>query len=103
MINLFIEGGMLWMSLLTIELIALFFAAWKAPTWVKEIGTLALCTGLLSTLTGLFTAFSALEMAGDVSMSLMAGGLRLTIIPICYGLLIFMASLIVRIIQKPRM
>lgn len=91
------------MSLLTIELIALFFAAWKAPTWIKEIGTLALCTGLLSTLTGLFTAFSALEMAGDISMSLMAGGLRLTIIPICYGLLIFMASLIVRIIQKPRM
>ncbi len=103
MIDLFIEGGMGWISLLTIELIALFFAAWKAPTWVREIGAIALSTGILSTFIGLFNAFGAIEMAGDISMSLLCGGLRLAIIPICYGILIFIASLVIRIVQKPRM
>ena len=34
----FIEGGIGFMSVLTVLLVAIFFAAWKAPRWVKEIG-----------------------------------------------------------------
>ena len=41
MFELFSEGGPWGMSLLTVELICLLFAAWKAPAWVKEIGLLA--------------------------------------------------------------
>lgn len=103
MINLFIEGGMHWMSLLTIELIALFFAAWKAPTWIREIGGIALCTGVLSTILGLGGMFQAIETAGDIPAALIYGGLRIAIIPVCYGILIFIASLVIRIVQKPRM
>lgn len=40
------------MSLLTVELICLLFAAWKAPAWVREIGLLALVTGVVYTLLG---------------------------------------------------
>lgn len=46
------EGGWLGMSLLTVELICLLFAAWKAPAWVREIGLLALVTGVVYTLLG---------------------------------------------------
>lgn len=45
MFDLFIAGGPGAMSLLSVELVCLFFAAWKAPAWVREIGLLALVTG----------------------------------------------------------
>ena len=38
----FVEGGIWGMSLITLFLIALFLAAWKAPRWVREIGIGAL-------------------------------------------------------------
>ena len=40
--ELFMEGGPLGMALLTILLVLMLFAAWKAPAWVKEIGLAAL-------------------------------------------------------------
>ena len=46
MFDLFVQGGTIGMSLLTVELICMLFAAWKAPAWVKEIGLLALLTGI---------------------------------------------------------
>lgn len=90
------------MSVLTIELIFLLFAAWKAPAWGREIGRLALVTGVLCYLSGLFQASGVVQQAGDVSLSLVAGGFKLSLIPVMYGLLIYAASLIIRMIQKPR-
>jgi len=98
----FVEGGSLFMTILTIEFILLFLAAWKAPAWVKEIGIIALTTALLSTLLGLRQVFEAIQVAGDISMSVLCGGLKVALIPVIYGMLIFLVSLIIRIIQKPR-
>ena len=42
MFKMFVDGGPIFMSVLTVLLVALFFAAWKAPRWVKEIGKFAL-------------------------------------------------------------
>lgn len=102
MFDLFLAGGKLGMSILTVELICMLFAAWKAPAWVKEIGLLALATGIICELLGLFSAFGAIQAAGDISMGLLAGGLRVACIPIIYGLLIYAASLVIRMLQKPR-
>ena len=44
--NLFVEGGLAGMIVITLLLIALFVAAWKAPKWVKEIGIGALVVGI---------------------------------------------------------
>ena len=52
MFELFSEGGPWGMSLLTVELICLLFAAWKAPAWVKEIGLLAPVTAFVYMLIG---------------------------------------------------
>ena len=103
MFRLFIEGGIWWMGLITIELIALFLAAWKAPAWVKEIGGLALITGILSGVIGLSQAGAAVHAAGDISPALIWGGIRVMCIALIYGLLVYAVSLIIRIIQKPRM
>ncbi len=102
MLHLFIEGGPLYMGLLTIELVFLLIATWKAPAWVKEIGLMALITGILGTLIGMHQACDAIERAGDISLNIMAGGMKVALITVIYGGLIYFASLIIRIVIKPR-
>ena len=101
--DLFSQGGPFLMSLLTILLVALLFAAWKAPRWVKEIGLAAPVVAILSVLFGLYNTFDTLwQTAGAISPGVLFGGLQCCTIPIIYGLLIYLVSLIIRIIHKPR-
>ena len=51
--NLFQLGGFIPMSVVTLLLIALLYAAWKVPGWVKEIGLITLALGFLWIATGL--------------------------------------------------
>ena len=102
MFDLFIEGGVEYMTLLTLILIALFLAAWKAPAWVREIGKIAPVLGIIGTLIGIMYAGGVIEKAGSISQGVVWGGLRVSFIPTVYGLLIYLISLIIRIIQKPR-
>lgn len=115
MFKLFIEGGPVFMSVLTILFVAIPFAAWRAPRWVKDIGSFALAFGFLSIILGLRQMFSALrDVAMDlgsgvtglfdiISPGVFFGGLRVAMIPVCYGIIIYLVSLIVHIIQKPRL
>lgn len=80
----------------------MLFAAWKAPAWVKEIGLLALLTGIFYQLLGLFMAFDSIQQAGDISLSLLAGGFKISFISVMYGMLIYGASLVIRMLQKPK-
>lgn len=102
MFELFFEGGPWGMSLLTVELICLLFAAWKAPAWVKEIGLLAPVSGIVWELFGLYGVFGALRQMPDISNGVLAGGFRVALIPLLYGLLIYAVSLVIRMLQKPR-
>lgn len=49
------------MSVPTVLLVAISFAAWKAPRWVREIGAFALAFGFLSLILGLRQMFSVLQ------------------------------------------
>ena len=89
-------------SVITLLLIALFVAAWKAPKWVKEIGIGALVVGIFWTLRGLFQMLGVLEMFGEASPTIVCGGLKVTLISTIYGLIVYFVSLIIRVIQKPR-
>ena len=57
----FINGGLGGMIIITLFLIALLVAAWKAPRWVKEIGNFALVFGLMTPLFPLYQFFSTLQ------------------------------------------
>lgn len=114
MFKLFIEGGAAFMSVLTILLIAVFFAAWKAPRWVKEIGIAALAVGVLSFLLGMSNVLDALAQIGRqteqvngvfdlISPGVLYGGLKVGLIPVIYGVIIYIVSLVVIIILKPRL
>lgn len=62
---------------------------------VREIGLFAFMVGILASAIDLIGAFSAIEMAGDVSPSLLAAGLKFTLIAPVYGLMIYVLSLII--------
>jgi hypothetical protein len=115
MFKLFIQGGAGFMTILTVLLVAIFFAAWKAPRWIKEIGTFALVFGFLTYLIGLYQMFQAFQqVASDlgegvsglfdlISPDVFFGGMRIGLIPVFYGVIIYLISLIVRIVKKPRL
>lgn len=100
--QLFVEGGLGWMIGISLFLIALFIAAWKAPRWVKEIGIGALVYAIFGTLLGLSQIFDTVQMFGDISFAVICGGLKVALIPTFYGLIVYFISLVIRVIQKPR-
>lgn len=100
MMNLFYEGGPLFMSILTFLLLAVLWTAWKGGP-VKELGLLALAVGILGQLIGLYQAFSVLEgfeeaMGEPAGEGLIAGGLKVSLTTTLYGLLIYILSLVLR-------
>jgi len=100
--RVFVEGGMGMMIIITLFLIGLFIAAWKAPKWVKEIGIGALVVSIFGTLLGLSQICDVIQMVGDVSPAVLCGGLKVALIPTFYGLIVYILSLVIRVIQKPR-
>ena len=110
MFNLFKMGGPLFMGILTailfiILVIAVFnlFLVIKKDykdldelrrrlKYLKGFGLFGLVTGFLGQSVGLFSAFSAIEQAMDVSPAIMAGGLKVSMITPMYGMVIFLIS-----------
>ena len=108
MLDLFYQGGPLFMGILTLlllTLVVLFVKAImdkngqedtqpKSISLIRELGTLSLVTGILGQLIGFFSAFSIMEQADSISPSVLAGGLKISLITTIYGLLIFIIALI---------
>ena len=105
MLRLFNEGGILFMSVLTLELICIFVitilsaratlsgdVASQIKNYIKPLGTLALVTGVLGQFIGLFMAFEHIAQAGTISPTMLAFGLRVSSITAIYGLIIFSIS-----------
>lgn len=91
------------MAILTIIFVALCLAAWKAPAWVKELGRLALVFGIFGMLLGIQQICGAIQMASDnIPVSVLCGGIKVVLIPVLYGIIIYFISLIISIAQKPR-
>ena len=103
------------MTILTILLVAIFFAAWKAPRWINIIGNIALAFGFLTLMLGFYQMFQALQqvsssLGGEVhglydliSPDVFFGGMRVGLIVPFYGVIIYIISQIVRIIKTPRL
>lgn len=100
--GLFTSGGLFGMTVLTILLVLMLFAAWKAPAWVKEIGQAALVWGLFWGFAGVYQMLGALTTLTDVPTTVIYGGVRVTLVPVMYGMLIYIVSLVIILVQKPR-
>ena len=103
LIQLFFEGGALFMSLILIFLLVVTFhtiAAFMQPDpnrnatlrKIQTSGTIALALGASGTLIGLISALEFISQAGSVAPSIMAGGLRVSLLSSVFGLLTFALS-----------
>lgn len=110
--SLFNQGGVLFMSILTIVLIVM--VVWvvyhtvqylksnsgKLETiirkigYTRSIGLFALVLGIFGQLLGLYQALTVIEQAGDISPALIFGGLKISMIAPIYGMIIFLISLV---------
>lgn len=110
--NLFIVGGPIFMSILTLLLIIL--SAWmiyhllayfkkkhldkdkclRLINYGKSIGLLALIIGVFAQLIGFHQAFAAIEKASDISPAMVYGGIKISMISTFYGILIYLFSII---------
>ena len=113
MIELFIEGGVLFMGLLTLVGLVMFSVAVINGAaifsnkigdealrrhrlgYIKSIGLFALITGFLGQLIGLYSAFEYMANVDSVSSDILAGGLKVSSITSLYGMLIFLISYLV--------
>ena len=98
----FVNGGPILMSIITVLLIAVLLAAWKAPAWVKELGILAFAASLFMTCMSLYQFFETIMLYGESSFRVYCQGLTIALLPFLYGLLVYIVSIIIRIAQKPR-
>lgn len=118
LINRFIEGGALFMSLILICLLILIYFTVKSILNLKtntevskkmlkhisDSGSLGLALGVMGSFMGITTAFDALEATGAAEPSILAGGLKVALLSTLFGLFTFSVSkltiLILRIVQK---
>ena len=114
----FLEGGVLFMSLILICLLMSIFFTVKSILKIKtdkevskkilkhisDSGTLGLALGVMGAFLGLISAFDVLEASGGAEPAIIAGGLKVALLSPLFGLLTFsvskLAILILRIIQK---
>ena len=98
----FHEGGPFFMSLILISLLlSVFFLVMatislnkneakfkKMISLVSEMSLLGLVLGVLASVIGMIEAFDAIEAAGDISPSLVAGGIKVALITTVGGLIV---------------
>ena len=99
-IELFYQGGVLFMSIITILLIGTIVSYFKYPKKVKLLGNISLAVGVLGSFIGLASAFIFIQQVGDVSPSVLAGGLKVAFISTMYGLVIYIFSLGLELIKR---
>lgn len=110
MIDLLFEGGILFMSILTITLAAsasLFVYHLLKKTkdesqtsTIKSIGLFGLVFGILGQFIGLYSALQHISQVESVSSAMLAGGIRVSSITSIYGMIIFVLSYLMWFVLK---
>ena len=100
MIDLFFQGGVITMSLLTLLLVSVVITSFKKNELTKSLGLLAFIVGLLSAILGLYSAFSVIEQVGNVAPTILSGGIKIALINLIYGLIIYVISIVLDIKGK---
>jgi biopolymer transport protein ExbB len=62
----------------------------KGVSWISLFIALAPMLGFMGTVIGMIGAFDAIEAAGDISPSLVAGGIKVALLTTVFGLIVAM-------------
>ena len=65
-------------------------------------GLFALAFGFFGTIAGFMQAAEFIQMSADISPNVIWGGVKVGLIPTAYGIIVYLVSLILRVIKKPR-
>lgn len=113
--QLFYEGGIYFMipSLLLLIFILILITKGvlnlnkedtKTISLISSIGLFALIWGILGQLLGLFQAFDYIQISGEVPATVLAGGIKVSMISTIFGMIIFLISrigiIILNILKK---
>lgn len=110
--ELFVTGGALFMSILSILLLliiaGIIFSIFSKSNdnlrvrlnQIKYVGILALTVGILGQVIGLHQAFSYLGEVGSVKPQVLYNGLKICTIPTIYGMIIYILSILPLIFMK---
>ena len=60
----------------------------RGTTWISLFIALAPMLGFMGTVIGMIGAFDAIEAAGDISPSLVAGGIKVALLTTVFGLIV---------------
>lgn len=115
--NLFMDGGIVFMTLILIcLLLSVFFIfkgfvlAFKSTVNAKKMlrlagdtSVLGLVLGLLGSVLGLISAFDAIESMGNVEPSIFAGGLKIALLTTTFGLFSFAVARIGILVLRLRL
>jgi len=98
---IFMSGNSFFMSILSfiLFLTLISFKFLKNKNIAIYVGFIALLFGILFTVIGGIRVFDIIEYAGDISPSLVAGGIKSVLITSVYGMIIFIISVILRVIS----
>lgn len=109
MVKLFMLGEPLYMSILTVFLLLIFFLSSHVLhgisfgvkristkesriTLIKGLGLFSLIFGMFTQFLGLYGALKAIEIWGEVESDILFQGIRISFIPMGYGVIIFLIS-----------
>jgi hypothetical protein len=109
-------GGIQFMLLITLLAISMLFFtvksiigiyvknnhSGKGVNYILMFGSLAFIIGILAQAIGMFSAFEAIQQAGDISPGLIAAGIRVSMIAPLYGLIIFIISIPIWAVLRER-
>ena len=70
--------------------------------WVWKIGVLALSCGILCGIYGYYQICDYMQAHGDVATAVLMGGYKCMMVPVIYGIIIFIISQLINIFQSPR-
>ena len=63
--------------------------------YIKSLGLFTMICGIFGQLHGLTQAFGAIEIAGDISPAIIAGGLKISMYSTLYGMGIYLLSILI--------
>ncbi len=99
----FMLGGWYYMAIITLVLVCVMFAAWKAPAWVKALGKVAIAIGVFSFFLGLSQMAEICATVGtEVSFSVYCSGFRAAFIPVLYSIIVYIIVTIIDMGRRPR-
>jgi biopolymer transport protein ExbB/TolQ len=115
MFELFYMGGPLFMGILTLLFLIVLTQAvrsrlkysrgdWDTITtrrnlsYIRSVGVLAFVIGVFGQLIGLYSAFAAMEQMEGISPTVLAQGLKVSMITTIYGSMILVISLLIWLI-----